>query len=642
MPYNIVTKDGIELNNIPDTLAPDAPQLKQLVAQERQRRKTSSPEYKAQAEAMRAADKERYDPTKGMGWGEKALVNVGAGMDSMLTGAKQVGTKLFGSRSDDAEIEAEIGEKRARDKHLADSTVGGSALQFAGEAIPTLVLPAGGFLRGAQAAGRTAQAVAGAGARALPQATARMGSGAAMGDAALAGAALGALNPTMGEESRLMNMGIGAAGGAVLPGAVAAFQKGRGMLTRGGARDRVAGELQDAVGPSGMVQAKGDLQTYYPKGAEDIPVSVAGQTQNAALARMEAGSRTRDGSRWHAFDQTQGQKVWENVQRATAEAEDLAARKAARSENWDSNWAKAEANTRPRNFASLMGKLKLSLAEAAGSPDAVNKQVMEALKSIDEIVVGLGQDFSPAHLQKLRAEFNGKVVPMADNALKAAPRDNPAIISLIQEMDDILNKSTGGKWDKVRKGYAADSEKVYASKAAGRVREAFIDTPTGRVQGRTLGDPDTPAITQAGLGRAMNAAREPRTNKLLLSGPAEQRLQATLDALRRQDIVQGVKKSATAGGGSNTSSDLFAAAEQQAGAGGGITAMMVQALRKGASRRYDEALAEALQNPQVAISMLERKIAARQPLTASEEMVLNALRAGGAGAGPALLQSNAQ
>jgi hypothetical protein len=90
------------------------------------RRKPSQEKLDADA----AEDREKYDPTKGMGWGEKALVNVGAGIDSAWQGAKQ----LVGQGESDEAIK----EKRRIDQHLADQTTGGGLLQVAGEIAPTI------------------------------------------------------------------------------------------------------------------------------------------------------------------------------------------------------------------------------------------------------------------------------------------------------------------------------------------------------------------------------------------------------------------------------------------------------------------------------------------------------------------------
>jgi hypothetical protein len=108
-------------------------------------------------------------------------------------------------------------------------------------------------------------------------------------------------------------------------------------------------------------------------------------------------------------------------------------------------------------------------------------------------------------------------------------------------------------------------------------------------------------------------------------------MEAILSALRRQNIVQGVKRSATAGGGSNTASDLFAdrAARQLGsglGASGGPVGAVAGDMVAGAVNRQashadlmrDEVVSQALQNPDAMLQLLERQIQRGQPL--SEQM----------------------
>jgi hypothetical protein len=127
---------------------------------------------------------------------------------------------------------------------------------------------------------------------------------------------------------------------------------------------------------------------------------------------------------------------------------------------------------------------------------------------------------------------------------------------------------------------------------------------------------DIPKITEAGLNRALDAARAP-DKSTLLSDPSRQRLESILDALRRQNIVQGVKRSATAGGGSNTTSDQFAAGTARAlgdvaldavgGPGAAVGRNLLSGIRGAVDARKDRALAQALQDEQAFIRMLENQ-----------------------------------
>jgi hypothetical protein len=122
----------------------------------------------------------------------------------------------------------------------------------------------------------------------------------------------------------------GAAIGAVTPGVLKLAGKGGqvvGQAVSGRlAQNAAVRKVVEAVGDDAVPQAVGDIQTYHPRGAENIPVSAAAATQNPALARLEQGSRLRSGDAWYGFDQAPGRAVHDNVQLATSEADQLAAR----------------------------------------------------------------------------------------------------------------------------------------------------------------------------------------------------------------------------------------------------------------------------------------------------------------------------
>ena len=407
------------------------------------------------------------------------------------------------------------------------------------------------------------------------------------------GASAGLVNP----EDAALGAGVGAALPPIVKAAGAGFHTvGRAVSSKaakGAATNKLAEMLGDDVG-----NAVADIQTYYPKGAEDIPVSTAAiLNRNPNIARLEQGSRLNASPVWYDFDQRQGRAVFDNVMKATDEAGEIGARKAARAENWTAAWAKAEESQKPRLWVKRMTQFGADLEQAMRSPQSSNPEVRAVLEAINAEFDRVGPAFSPAHLQQIRANLNGKVQPLGGNVFKSAPRDNPAIISIKQELDDILNVSTGGKWQKVIEGYAQDSQKVHQAAAAGKVREAFVDSATGRVRGTAL-DPsgDVAKVTEAGLGRAMDAARLP-DKSLALSADADARLTATLEALRRQNVVQGVKRSATAGGGSDTVSNALASGAANAAGAPNMLLQLLGAVRNMGSAKTNNELALLLSNP---------------------------------------------
>lgn len=542
------------------------------------------------------------DPTEGMSTSQKVLANIGAGMADLGLGARSLYTDTFGSPDEKRAVEREVEEKRQRDKRLGDSMTGGGALQVAGGVLPTLAIPG------------------------LPLAT-NAGRLLTAGSSALAGGLSGLLVPRGEGDSRATNVGVGATVGAALPLSMSALGA-MALPFRGQAR--AAREVAEAVVPEGAngVQRRAALQQTMQQLAQsrplpstpagDIPLSMAARLSNPELARLEAGSRTRSGANWYDFDQNQARAVSGEFDRATAEAGELATRRAAREANITANKATAFGAADRAQFGNELGAFRNNLQQAMQSPEASNPAVLNMLRSIEGELERLGPAFGPEHLATIRHNLSGKGNSLSPNAYQSAPRDSVATTSVLREVDNILNNTTGGRWQNVISGYAADSAPVAASKAAGRVREAYYD-PTGRVRGvsaDTFGD--VPKITEAGLGRAMDAARGP-DKATLLSDPSRQRLEAILGALRQQNIVQGVNRSATAGGGSNTASNMMAARTAEAAGDAALTAIggptaqvargLMSGIRGAVNARKDRALAEALQDEQRFIELLQRQAA---------------------------------
>lgn len=573
-------------------------------------------------------------------WYERAAIQMGAGADNLVTGVKQ----LFADKDEKKDIEKDVGRMRLLKKAMAESTdtntlpdwapTVGSALQTTGEAMPLMAVPVGGYVRGATALPRALGWMRNA---ATP---ARLGTGTLAADAAMGGAVSGALNPTAEGESRGMNAAMGAATGAAMPVVTGGVRSVYNMVTPGGGRSRagaqIANQLTEGAADPNAVLQQTIARLRAQQGQQGpIPLSTAAQLRDAQLARLEAGSRARNGANWYDFDQNQARAVSGAFDQATAEAGDLAARRATREANIKANKAAAFSAADQAAFANQLDGFRNNLQVAMQSAEASNPAVLNMLRSIDNEIERLGPMFGPEHLATIRHNLSGKGNSLSPNAYLSAPRDSVATTSVLREVDNILNGVTGNKWQNVVSGYAADTRPVDAAKAAGRVREAYYD-PTGRVRGVSA-DPlgDVPKITEAGLGRAMDAARAPN-KATLLSDPARTQLESILEALRAQNIVQGVKRSATAGGGSNTASDQFAAkaagragdviAGMAGGTAGAVTRGTLNAALDWANTRRDRALAEALQNPQRLIEILERRVAAGQPLSTAEQGVLQILR----------------
>lgn len=454
------------------------------------------------------------------------------------------------------------------------------------------------------------------------------------------GAGLSALDPTVEGESRGVNMAMGGAMSGVLPMAMSAVKGGYNMVTGKGAQQRAATEIGKAVTPDGgdqrvVLQQTIDRLKQAQPNQMGIPLSTAAQLRDAELARLEAGSRTRNGANWYDFDQGQAKAVSDAVRTATAQADDVGSRRALRSANRATNFNQAMGTVNEQAFLRDLQGFKQNLETAMRTPESSNPAVLNMLKTLREEIDRLGPDFRPENLATIRANLASKSPLVPQNAFQAAPRESPATMSVLREVDNILNNATGNRWQKVVGDYARDSDAVRAAQAAGKVREAFWDS-TGNIKKKAADAAgDVPVITEFGLRQAINSTNGPQKN-ILLSSEANNRLNAIVDALRAQGIVQGVKKSATAGGGSNTASDLMASKAAGAAAdaiipgSGGVTGTVanktIEALRGFANARKDKALAEALQNPQQMISLLEAKMKANAPLSDAEKYLYSTLR----------------
>lgn len=553
---------------------------------------------------------------------ERVFRSLGAGFADIPLAVKQI----FNRDADKAkQLEREAADKREVDKYLSkktdmgvlpdqvfgmDTPTVGSTAQFYGKTAPTMLLPA-----------------------------ARLAGLRGFGSNVAVGAGLSALDPTVEGESRAMNMVTGGAASGVLPIATAAVKGGYNMVTRGGGQNRASKEVAKAITPSGADEATVLRQTIdrlRQTQPGNIPLSTAAQLRDAEIARLEAGSRARNGANWYDFDQNQASAVADAVRSATSSADELAARRALRDSNIKIRKGQAFSGVNEAAWGNDVGNLANTLESAMRSPEASNPAVLNMLKAVQGEMDRLGDQFGPQNLATIRQNLSAKFNPTNPNVYAAAPRDSAARLGLMRDIDNILNNVTNNRWQDVVTGYARDSAPVDAAKAAGRVRQSFYDQSTGRVLGVSADAAgDIPKITEAGLGRAMNAARGP-DKSLLLSNEANTRLEAILEALRAQNIVQGVKRSATAGGGSNTASDIFAARSAGAAAdavtnmAGGPAATVgkgiLQGLRDYANTNKDRALAEALQNPQQMIQLLERKLQAGAPLSAQEQYLLSLLR----------------
>ncbi|HEX3156710.1 MAG TPA: hypothetical protein VHV32_18925 [Candidatus Angelobacter sp.] len=194
--YRIQAPDGVHKIEGPDNATPE-----QVMAAFQQLHATLSPNDPTSG---------HYDPTSDMGTFDRAAAGVGSGLADLYLGGKQ----LVGAATPE-----DAAAKRATDAPLMGTTAGKIG-SFAGTALPalaTLPIPGANTVTGAAAIG----------------------------------GALGALQPTASGESRGLNMGLGAGGGAL--GQVGANLFGRAIAP-----------IRTALTPEDQRLAQAALQNGIP------------------------------------------------------------------------------------------------------------------------------------------------------------------------------------------------------------------------------------------------------------------------------------------------------------------------------------------------------------------------------------------
>jgi len=602
-----VTRDGIYYR-VPEGVDPAGPEAQALVNSERlgrRKRHMETPEFKAKVAAQQAQDRETYDPTVGMSGLDKVRANYGAGVDSLWQGIKQVVPGLKGASDDD------IREKRARDANLAEKTdlgvgadwmpTAGKALQFAGEN-STALIPAG--------------AGASIGMKVLPKALGATALRAGITEGALGGGVMGALQPTTSDESRTLNTGFGAAAGAALPAAIGAAKGVRNYVTGRGARAAAAERL--GVKPDTPTPA--DPAALAVRGAEDVPLSTAATYSDPALAVQELAARGRQAPEWSGFDQAQKKALWENVEKGTQRAGTEGEARATRAGLWRTNTADAMKAAKPKVWESEMPQLRANLEQALRSPQGQNEMrpvLNEIIRQMDE----LGAEFSPQHLAALRSRMAGKVRGSPNDPFTSAPMSDPAYISLKKEFDDILNATTGNKWQRVVDGYREASVPVAQAKAESLVKGRFM-TPEGMP--RTTASEGVPSVTENALRGAVTKPQVANRGTSPTFAPESERvLKGTLEALERQNILGRVKGTGTGGGGSYSiplATSMAKAVDPTGGFASKAIGMAAQYAKHLGDRRVLAELDQALIDPKKYYALVVEAIKAGQPLSPAQRI----------------------
>ncbi len=550
-------------------------------------------------ERQRKADKELYDPTSGMSWGEKALANVGAGMDTAWQGAKQL---VGGGPSDD-----DLAEKRRIDAHLADKTTGGGALQLAGEVAPSIPLGMG----------------AGAAAARGPALIRALAANPIM-SAAGGGAASGAMMPVTSDESRLANMGMGAAGGAVaaygVPRLIKATQAaGRGAADIGqralaGAADipMLGGLAARAAEGQGTKKAGRLLKESLPGGMPAIQYpgapglkgpTAAMATQDPALAALERANRGVAGEHWMPHDEAAGTARWNTLDKGLMDEGDLAAAKA-RSNQVGASVDQLYPNIAHDPFHVAMDDFYEKLQTAKNTPQYHGNPSVKAAVDYVENTMKQAGEVTPELLHTMRRTVASGLqgVPGVGDAATRAASSEPFVLSIAKQMDEVLDASSGGAFSHWKGSYSTARTAEDAAKADVNIRAKFIDPATGTPLKPLTGLDGVPDLKPHALRQAVKMAgsstRGVNKGKNLLSPKSQQTLETIADDLEAQAIIQRSKAASTGGSGSDTASNIgqMIALEHMLPGSGVLRYALGQGGAKG-KEAMQRQLAELLQDP---------------------------------------------
>lgn len=275
----------------------------QMLAAEIRRTRTAAP-----------AQSKPIDPTEGMNWGQLALAGAGKAFVDLGRGAGQLAREVLPETTSNAlglPTKADIEESRRLDAPLM-RTGGGITGNVGGSiaaALPTAFIPGANTI----------------------------------GGAALLGAAQGALQPVGEKDSRLQNIGTGAAFGAAVPAAVKTAKVAKAALidpiTEAGQRKIVASALRRAASNPDQAAQNLATRTAATPGFE----ATAGQlADDAGIASLERAARAIQPAEFGQIDTSQQAALVNALRGVAGTPEQRAAAVAARDSATNSLYAKAK------------------------------------------------------------------------------------------------------------------------------------------------------------------------------------------------------------------------------------------------------------------------------------------------------------
>jgi hypothetical protein len=556
-------------------------------------------------------------------WIERGMINLGAGVHSLGQGAQQIGKMVgLGNGVSDEELQ----DSRRMKAELAEGTTGGGALQIAGEVLPTLMIPGGLAMKGAR---RLPGALA---ARAAARPTAL-----AIAEGAAMGGATGALLPTTSDESRAMNVGMGAAGGGAGTAAGAALMKALPRLTKAGretAALRKAGKgINDEIVRAGESPAEVYANLRGPRPGQspvtrDIPVTAAERSGSTALARAELAHRGMAPEVYMEHGRRQGEAIWEAAaQRAGAEGNDAALGAATRSRAQATDPMREEALRLAGRWSHTVEPLgqqvdDLMRASAPGSPQRSLANLTRRL--VDE-------NATPEQMYEFRKlltnKLSGPMIP-GDDVAAAVKGSQREVMRLVKAIDDRLDEAGDNTWSPYLMEYADRSKPVTSARAQQQITEQLGKGPL-------IGD--SPQVTRTGLKRAVEKFGTNKQGFERLTPEAQGRyaeLQGFLD--RKEEPMRALKLAGTGGGGAQTAmqrSMIEGIGMKVAGAKVPGLSVVLQAVGDKLGETGRRELAALLADPSRTAAAIREALHADAPLRPAQRAFLAVAQAGGLSAG---------
>lgn len=552
-------------------------------------RQTTSQKAAAQLEA----DRKTYDPTVGMSGADKFLAGAGKAFADIGRGVRQYLPESVGGLSNE-----EIAQLRQQDAPLMN-TGAGMAGNIAGNvaaALPAVLIPGGATIPGA----------------------------------ALTGAAMGALQPSVSAQERVKNTLVGGAAGAAVPALVRGGQVVKAMaepLYEGGRRTIIGRTMSQAAGG----QAD-DVMRNLRAAREIVPGSMPTAAEAAQNPGIAALQRTATQSDPVAMNQLAARQVAQNEARIAAlqgvtpdVQQAIAAREAAAGPLYQ---AARQGGFDPVVAEQLAPRIQ-SLMQRVPDEFIADAQRLARVEGLPiDDVTGSVQG---AHYVKMAIDAQIEQARRAGN--NTAVR---AYTGLKNEFTDVLDQLTPA-YGQARQAFAQLSAPVNQGQVLEEVARRGTDFRGNMTPARFAGAMDD-RTAQSVAGRNMGDILTPQQMQTLQDIRAD---------LLRSDFANTAGK----GVGSDTvqkmafnnlmsQSGLPSALQNFPGMGitGNLAQRFGQVVYRDANERMAQQLAQALLDPQQAAQLMEAGM-----VTPQMQALIQGLRRGGATLGasaPGIVQAN--